>query len=340
MKNLLSLVLLLTSLSAYCEFQDSSQVFYQKGLEEKAARRYLVASKNFDRAIELNPNFTDAYLENGYVNLEMRKTDIAKTNFVKVNQLDPSNTAAIKELVNLFYSYHQFQDAINYAQKCKSCEGFDKMIGMCYFKMEDYGNAEKKLLSVIAKDPKDAEATYTLAKTYLEMQLDTKAIPYYEKAISLDDSKYNWSLELALIYFNESNHKNAVIYFNKAAEKGYPVNNDFNENLGFSYLYSGEFDKGEKVLQTVIARKPGNTEILRDMAEAFYFGKQYDRSLDYCQKLLEMNDKDGKALYQAGLCFQRKGQKDKGQAMCDKAIELDPSLNKLRKKQDLMNAGL
>jgi len=27
------------------------------------------------------------------------------------------------------------------------------------------------------------------------------------------------------------------------------------------------------------------------------------------------------------------GQKDKGQGMCDKAIELDPSLNGLRQKQ-------
>lgn len=339
MKNLLSLVLLFTSLSAYCEFQDSSEVFYQKGLEEKAARRYLVASKNFDKAIEINPNFTSAYLENGYVNLEMRKTDAAKMNFAKVNQLDPSNTTAIKELVNLYFSYHQYQDALNFAQKCKTCDN-DKLIAMCYYKMEDFGNAEKKFLAVLAKDPKDAEATYTLGRTYLEMEQEPKAISYYQKAVALDDTRSSWAFELGLLYFNAGNHKNAVVYFNKAAEKGYPVNNDFNENLGFSYIYSGEFDKGEKVLQGVLAKKPGAKDIIRDMAEAFYFGRQYDRSLDYCQKLMEMDEKDGKALYQAGLCFLKKGQKEKGQGMCDKAIELDPSLNKLRRKEELLNVGL
>lgn len=338
MKNLLSLALLFTSLSAYCEYQDSSEAFYQKGLEEKAARRYLVASKNFDKAIEINPNFTNAYLENGYVNLEMRKTDAAKMNFTKVTQLDPSNTTAIKELVNLYYSYHQYQDAINYAQKCKTCDN-EKMIAMCYYKMEDFGNAEKKFLAVLAKDPKDAEATYTLGRTYLEMELEAKAIAYYEKAVVLDDTRSSWWFELGLLYFNANNHKNAVVAFNKASEKGYPVSNDFNENLGFSYIYSGEFEKGEKVLLSVLAKKPGAKDLIRDMAEAFYFGRQYDKSLDYCQKLMEMDEKDGKALYQAGLCFLKKGQKEKGQAMCDKAIELDPSLNKLRRKEQL-NVGL
>jgi tetratricopeptide (TPR) repeat protein len=89
----------------------------------------------------------------------------------------------------------------------------------------------------------------------------------------------------------------------------------------------------------VLAKKPNNKDLLRDIADAYYQLKNYDKSLDFCQKLMEMDPKDGAALYQAGQCFIKKGQKDKGQAMCDKAIELDPSLNKLKKQQQ-MGAGL
>ena len=210
---------------------------------------------------------------------------------------------------------------------------------MSYFKLEDYGNAEKKLLGFLAKNPKDAEATYTLGRSYMEMELEGKAIPYYQKAIELDGTKYQWMVELGLLYFNNNSFKNAVVYFNKAVENGYTKNNDFSENLGFAYLYSGEYDKGEKIIQELMARKPGDKELIRDIALAFYDGKQYDKCLDYCQKLMELDMKDGQALYQAGLCFQKKGQKDKGQAMCDKAIEMDPSLNKLRKQQSF-SAGL
>ena len=336
MKNIFTLLLVLISGTTFSESLDSSFYYFEKGMEEKAARRYLVAAKNFDNAIKLNPNYTAAYIESGLVNKEMRRTDAAKQNFTKAFELDNNNEVAIKELMELYFSYRQFQNAIDFAQKCKTCDNKDRVIGMSYFQMEDYGKAEKILLNLIAKNPQDAELTYTLARTYLEMGLEGKAIPYYVKAIQLDATKSKWHFELGLLYYNNDNYKNAVTSFTKAADNGFIRSNDFNENLGFSYIYSGEFDKGENLIAEIIARKPGDKEILRDVAQAFYDRKMYDKCLSYCQKLMEMDMKDGKALYQAGLCFQKKGETSKGQQMCDKAIELDPALASLRKKKEIM----
>lgn len=338
MKNFLTFILITSTTAGFSQTGDSSTYFFQKGIEEQAARRYLVASNHYNKAIELNQNYTAAYVENGYVNLEMRRIDAAKQNFTKALELDPNNEAAIKELVTLYYSYRQYQKAIDFAGKCKTCEDADRIIAMSYYQMEDYGRAEKVLLFLLKKNPDDAEITYTTARNYLDMGLEGKAIPYYEKAVQLDETKSKWHAELGLLYYNNNNYKKAVASFNKAAEHGFIRGNDFNENLGFAYLYSGEFDKGETLLLEIIARKPGNTEILRDVAEAFYDRKMYDKSLDYCQKLMELNMQDGKALYQAGLCFQKKGQKEKGQQMCDKAIEMDPSLAGLRQKR--MSPGM
>ncbi len=82
-------------------------------------------------------------------------------------------------------------------------------------------------------------------------------------------------------------------------------------------------------------KKPGNTDLLRDMAEVLYQQKQYDRSLTYCQKLMEINMDDSRALYQAGLNFIKKGNKDKGQQMCDRAININPSLASLRQEKKM-----
>ena len=103
-----------------------------------------------------------------------------------------------------------------------------------------------------------------------------------------------------------------------------------------SLANAGEFEKGEQILLDIMAKKPGNKDILRDIAQAYYDRKQYDKSLEFCQKLMELDPNDGKALYQAGQCFIKKGQKDKGQAMCDKAIQMDPGLESLRRKKDIM----
>jgi tetratricopeptide (TPR) repeat protein len=334
MKNFLTALTLLLSIHSFAQ-TDSATFFYQKGIEEKAAKRYLAASKNFDKAIKINPSYTAAYIENGYSNLEMRKTDAAIAHFTKANELEPANNAPINELMNLYFSYRQYAKAIEMAQKCTTCPSAEKITALSYYQQEDYGKAEKALLAYIAKNPTDAEANYTLGRSYLEMEQEKKAIAYYEKAVQLDTTKAAWYHELGLVYYNVNNYKNAVVAFNKAAVNGFPQSNDFNENLGYSYIYSGSFEKGEKILLDIMAKKPGNTDILRDIAQAYYDTKLYDKSLEFCQKLMEIDPKDGKALYQAGQCFIKKGQKDKGQAMCDKAIELDPSLNKFKKQQQM-----
>lgn len=334
----ITLSLLIISQAVSAQNVDSANFYYRKGMEEKTAARFMQAAKFFDKAVQFDPKHKDALLQNGYTNLAMRKTDVAKGWFTKLYEADPTNQAAIKELTTLYFDYRQFAKAIEFAGKCTGCENAEKIIAISNYHLEDYGAAVKGLLNVVAKNPNDAEATYTLARSYLDMEQYKQAVPYYNKAVAMDASKNVWAYELGLLYYNQNDFKNAALFFNKAAAAGYAQSNDFLENLGYAYVYSGQIDKGEKMLLSVLDRKPGNTDILRDIAEAFYNQKLYDKSLDYCQKLMQLDSKDAKALYQAGLCFLKKGQKEKGQGMCDKAIEMDPSLASKRQKN--MTMGL
>lgn len=334
MKNLLLLAVILCSKSLFAS-PDSAKIYFEKGMVEKDAKRYLVSHQNFVKAIDFQPNYTEAYLQDGFVALEMRKTDLAMQQFSKVLEYQPGNEAAIKELTNLHFSYRHFDKAIEFAKKCSSCEFSNRLIGLSYYQLENYTQAIKYLTVAITKNPQDAEANYTLGRTYLDIEDYKKAVPFYLKAVELDPSKNTWGYELGLLYYTNSDYKNAVKQFDAAEEAGYHAGNDFNENRGFSLLYAGVYERGEKMIMDVWKRKPGNTELLRSLAEIFYQQKQYDKSLQYCQQLMEANPKDGQALYQAGLCFLKKNQKEKGQAMCDKAIEMDPSLASKRTKQEM-----
>ena len=335
MKNFLFPTALLMSFFGFSQNTDSSNFYYNKGLQEKSTQRLLVAHQAFEKAIAFDPSNSNAYLQNGAVLNDMRRTDKAKENFTKLHELQPGNKDAIKELTSLYFNYRQYDNAIAFAKKCNDCADADRVIGMSYYQQEDYAQAEKYLLTAIKKSNSDAEAVYTLARTYLDMEEYKRAVPWYEKAIALPAAKNTWMYELGLLYYNNNDYKNAVTAFNKAAANGYVQKNDFNENLGYASLYSGDYPKGETLLLDILKRKPNNTTLLRDMAEIFYQQKQFDKSLEYCQKLMEINPKDGKALYQAGLNFQKKGQKDRGQQMCDKAIEMDPALANLRQKKEI-----
>ncbi|MEO6490080.1 MAG: tetratricopeptide repeat protein [Ferruginibacter sp.] len=336
MKNLLTtLTLVCACMTAYTQNADSSQFYFTKAMQEKQAGKFLVASSNFDRAIKFNAANAEAYVQNGYTHLEMKRTDAALKNFTTAYSLQPNNKKLVKELADLYFSYRQFANAIEFAKKCAECENSLRIMGMSYYQQEDYVNAEIMLSAAIAKDPNDAQATYTMGRNLLDMEEYRKAIPFYNKAVKLDETKNVWMYELGLLYYNLDDFKNALSSFKNAADHGYIQSGDFKENLGYASLYSGEYDNGETLLLAVWKARPANKDILRDMSEIFYKQKQYDRSLAYCQKLIELDPKDGKALYQAGMCFQKKGEKDRGQQMCDKAIEMDPSLDGLRKKKEI-----
>jgi tetratricopeptide (TPR) repeat protein len=339
MKNILLPIILLSAVGANAQIADSAQHYFDRGAAEKTAKRYLAASKKFDSAIKINPKFTAAYIENGFTNLEMRKMDAAIINFTKAHELEPANLIPVKELMHLHFAYRQYPKAVEMAQQCNTCDGAEKVIAMSYYQQEDYGRAEKAILALLKKTPADGELNYTLGRTYLELENEKSAIAYYDKAIQFDTTKAAWYQELGLLYYNTNRYKEAVVCFNKAADRGFTQSNDFRENLAFAYLYSGQFEPGEKIIDDLMVRKGGNKSLLMDVADAYYQMRQYDKALTYCQKMLEQNEKDGPALYRAGMCFIKKGQKDRGQAMCDKAIEYDPSLGRLKTQQN-MGIGL
>ncbi len=318
---------------------DSSQFYFKKGMEEKGARRYLVASNYFDKTIKINPKFTDAYIENGSVNLEMKRVDAAKEFFLKANQLQSDHPVATRELTSLYFNNHQYKKAIDLAQRCKTCTDADRIIAISYFNLEDYGKAITGLKKVIEKNPNDVEAVYDLGRSYLEQDDYKNAVPEYQKAVALNPTRNTWMYELGLLYYNIGDFKNALSYFIMAEKAGYTKSNDFYENIGFAYLNTGDVVSGIKNLSTVLERNPNSKQLLQDIAQAMYSAKHYDDALNYYQKLLLLNPKDASALYMAGMAFLKKGQKEKGQAMCDKAIDMDPSLAKNRQKRG-ENIGL
>jgi tetratricopeptide (TPR) repeat protein len=324
---------------SFSQNKDSAQFYFKKGIEENTAKLYAVAAKDFDKAIQFNPVFTEAYIASGKANLSMRIIGKAQENFSKAYELDPKNNEVIYQLATLTFNNRQFQKAIELAQKCVNCDNAPFILGMSYYNLEDYGKAEKYLIDAVAKDDKNAQAAYTLGRTYLELENEKSAIPQYQKAIELEPARNQWSYELGLIFYNQNDFKSALKYFDLAADKGYIKTNDFYENYGFAQLYSGDSENGIKTLNILMERKPNNKELLNNMAHALYETKKYNDALNYFQKLLDLNPKDAQSLFMCGMVLQKTGQKEKGQKICDNAIAIDPSLSKYRQKNE-MPSGL
>jgi tetratricopeptide (TPR) repeat protein len=97
----------------------------------------------------------------------------------------------------------------------------------------------------------------------------------------------------------------------------------------------GNLDEGVKIMSEILKRKPSDLNILNMVAEAYYYKGKWQLAIDYWDQILFYDKENASALYMIGMSYQKKGEKEKGIALCDKAIEMDPSLSSLKQKKQM-----
>jgi len=323
---------------------DSAEYFLQKGLLEKQNGRRMESLRNFEKAASYDANNKAIVAELASAYFDLRKYTFARDSYKKLVDLGETTPAIYKQLLQLSFNLRQFEDVLVYADKLKAADPSEKVlyyVGKANYEMENYGDAIKYLDRATKEDPANAEIPYMIARSYADMMNYKQAVPYFKKAIELDPKQAYWTYELGLICYAMHADKDALQYILEAGTKGYKRDNDYLENLGIAYLNVGDLDKGVEILNEILKKRPSDMNILNMVAEAYYYKGKFDQAIEYWDKILEYDKASASSLYMIGMAYQKKGGKDntdKGIALCDKAIEMDPSLSNLKQKK--MMAGL
>ena len=317
---------------------DSSSYFYHKGLDEKSKGRRLESLKQFEKAYSYNKNDKQIVGELAAAYLDLRRYALAKEKYLQLEKMGDQTDSTYRQLMNLSFNTRQYDDAIKYANLLKKVAPAEKLayyIGKSYYEKEDLGNAIKYFDIAAKEDPQNAEVPYTLARAYADMQNYKNAIGYFQKAIQLNPTQNRWIYEMALIYYAIPDDQNALKYMLEAGDKGYKKDNEYLQNLGIAYLNNGKYNEGLSVLNDLLQKRPSDMNLLSLIAQGYYDAKKYDDAINYYDQILKLDNKNAEALYMIGMSFQNKGEKEKGKALCDKAIQMDPSLQSLKQKKQM-----
>jgi tetratricopeptide (TPR) repeat protein len=333
-----------TSITSINVSVDSADFFLQKGLLEKQNGRRLESLKNFEKAAKYDGNSKAITTELASAYLDLKRYSQARESFKKLETLGDNSAATYKQILTLSFQLKQRDDVLVYAEKLQKADPTEKVlyyVGRVHYDNDNYGEAIRYLNGAEKEEPTNAEIPYLIAHSYSDMMNYKLAIPYFKKAIELKPTENYWIYELSLICYAMNNDKDALKYMLEAAEKGYKRDNDYLENLGIAYLNVGNLDEGVKILNEILKRKPSDMNILNMVAEAYYYKGKFDPAIEYWDRILEYDKSNASALYMIGMSYQKKGGKenlDKGITLCDKAIDMDPSLASYKQKK--MIAGL
>lgn len=337
MRLILTSALLSVSVLSFAQ-TDSSDFFLKKGLEEKGKGRLMESYKAFDKAYAYNKNNKEIVSYLAATLYDLRRYPQSREKYLELEKMGDQSSATYKQLMNLSFNLRQFEDATRYANLLKKVNPSEKVyyfIGKASYDQEHYGDAIKYLNMAAGEEPSNAEIPYLIARSYADMMNYKQAMPFFEKALSLSPDNARWMYETGLMYYAMHDDKASLKYLLLAAEKGYKKDNEYLENLAIAYLNTGETDKGLGILTEALNRRPSDMNLLNMIAEANYDAKRYDKAIEYWDQVLGMDKQNATPLYMIGLCYQKKGEKQKGMALCDKAIEMDPSLAKNKQKMSM-----
>ncbi len=327
-----------TAIYGYSQQADSSQHYFQKGLTEKSAGRHKTAFDFFQIAVVINPQFVDAQRELGLEAVELRQAEIAKKAFLKVIEAKPDDQVALEKITNLYYSTRKWDEAIKYGEKMiamKIGTQINYIVGKSYYEKEDFGKAFRYLDAAYKEEPQRAEIPFMFARSFVEMSNYKAAVKYYQEAITLDTTKTNWVVELAMAYSSIPDEKSAIKYYEEALRRGHKADNVFMENLSNSYIAAGMPERGIDVLTKLLETRPADMELLYSVADTYYRMGKYNDAIDHWDRILQYDKENARSLYMIGICYQKKGDNKKGSALCDRAIEMDPSLKSYRSEKKM-----
>ena len=333
--------LIFSALVSFAQNRDSSNTYLSKANLARQERRIQMAMNLYEKAINFDTTNIEALKLMGEYGIETRNFRQAVDAFTRWHRLEPDNEATFQQLANLYFNLGRHKDALTFTdrwEKLHQDKPMHYIAGMCHYYLENYPYAINRLLHAIETDSTNATVFYTIGRSYVEMERYKQAIPYYKKASDIDTKNARYVYEMGMVYYSIPDDKNAIAMFELAAQRGWNQNADYYENLAYSYMNIGNFEKATENLEKSLEKRPYSIAVTYALAESQYKSGNYQAAIDNWDKVLQLDKKNARSLYMIGMCYQKMGQKEKGMSLCDKAIEMDPSLSNLKQKK--MDIGM
>lgn len=264
---------------------NSADKFYKQGLKNIDNGSYQEAASNFVKAIELNPNRAEYYIDYGMALIMLNENKEAILNFDKAI-LDKDNAIANKNNKLAYrgkgiayYKSYQYKEAIEQFDRALSIDELSDLdVDILYYK----GSAEEKAglyedviqtyTLLIDHDSSDSTAYNHRGLAYGKLHQFDKGLTDYDKAISLEKRNYDHYLGKYFLLKDADRAEEANKVLEEAA--GIKIKTEEDKfNLARVHYYMDEYD---------LAINEFSSAFENGFEESYYFlGNIYEMRKDY-----------------------------------------------------------
>ncbi|MBR0501886.1 MAG: tetratricopeptide repeat protein [Paludibacteraceae bacterium] len=263
-----------------------------RNLKEKG--KYEEAIKQFNYVISLDENYSDAYAFRADAYNQMKKYDEATSDIISTFLLKDDQIKAVRLMIRLDNEAKQMLVSKMKAEMVKSP---DKVVWPFYI------------------------------GEVIESTFDYKgAIPYYDKALSLDFSP-SFSRRLSYCYRSLAAYDEAMKYNDLTIRLD---SSKYDELVSKAFLYAGKGDLKSAIstMDEYVKKRPDRSYSYRERAMVKMYNKQYEDALEDLDLAVTLAPKSMRCYYCRARIYDMLGKKDKAEADYKKVLELDPERNR------------
>ena len=273
---------------------NESFLFNISGVCYKAIGQLRDAIKNFEKAISIKSDFTDAYYNLGLTFQELNMLEAAVKSYEKALEFQPNYSLVYNNLGIVFKELGQIHDSIISYKKA------------------------------IAAQPDFTEAHNNLGNALKENGQLNDAVKYYEKAIILEPNFADAYNNIGIVLFETGQFDDAIKFYEKALEIE-PNYAEVHNNLGNALKKIGQLDEAAKSYKLAIKFEPDYIDAHNNLGAAFFGLHELDDSVKSYQATLRLEPGFAEAHNNLGITLKELGRLEEAEESYRKAIELKPN---------------
>ncbi len=151
---------------------------------------------------------------------------------------------------------------INNLDKEKNDYIFNLRLGWLYYLKGDFENSVRFYQNAIRVSNKSIESLLGITYPYSRMNKTGKLKDIYKEILKKDPGNYTANYNLGLLYFNETDYLNAIVFLEKVVEE-FPSDYSSNLYLGWANYYVGGNKKAHEYFERALIAVPNDPSALK-----------------------------------------------------------------------------
>jgi tetratricopeptide (TPR) repeat protein len=266
----------------------NAEICYLLGEAYSQKANYDSAEYFLNRSLDLNDEYTPAYISIFPVLAKKNAWDKLNKRFLTATKYDKKNPAIPYTLGMIYLEVDSLDKAIlNFSRARDLDEKYvDTYIGLAeaYARQNVGAMAIANYQKAIEVAPKDPSVHYRLGKSFYKNRQYSESAKEFQEAINLDPKNDAVIYELADLYYRAKLYKEAAKFFEKYVALK-PDNAVATDHYAKSMYNSKQYKDAVPVLEVAIKKNPKVFDLKPMLAHSLYVAKEHKRSADLYQSL-------------------------------------------------------